>query len=133
MHRGGGGQPTRREGGGDQREVEHHPELVLCATLAGFGGDPRGGSHRERLPGSGTRQRAPVTGISAAVIGGTLLVGGYGTVVGGLIGALFLGVVQDGLNIKGVNANYVDLYLGLAILIAMTIDIARIRAGSRHG
>ena len=40
--------------------------------------------------------------ISAAVIGGTLLRGGAGTVVGALIGALFLGVLNDGLIIKGV-------------------------------
>ena len=35
--------------------------------------------------------------ISAAVIGGTLLKGGAGTVVGALIGALFLGILRDGL------------------------------------
>src|SRR5205807_305187 len=52
--------------------------------------------------------------IAAAVIGGTLLRGGSGTVVGALIGALFLGVLHDGLIIKGVSADYLDLYLGLA-------------------
>ena len=51
-------------------------------------------------------------GISAAVIGGTLLAGGSGTVVGGLIGALLLGILNDGLIIKGVNADYLSFYLG---------------------
>jgi simple sugar transport system permease protein len=74
-------------------------------------------------------------GISAAVIGGTLLAGGSGTVVGALIGALFLGILHDGLIIKGVNANYLDLYLGIAILIAMSINVyvQRVRTGSGHG
>ncbi len=47
--------------------------------------------------------------IAAAVIGGTLLAGGSGTVVGALIGALFLGILKDGLILKGVNANYLLL------------------------
>jgi simple sugar transport system permease protein len=73
--------------------------------------------------------------ISAAVIGGTLLRGGSGTVVGALIGAIFLGILHDGLILKGVNANYLNLYLGIAILVAMTINtyVARVRAGSGRG
>jgi simple sugar transport system permease protein len=74
-------------------------------------------------------------GISAAVIGGTLLRGGSGTVIGALIGALFLGILNDGLTLKGVNANYQYLYLGLAILVAMAINtyISRVRTGSGRG
>ena len=70
--------------------------------------------------------------VSAAVIGGTLLTGGEGTVVGALIGALFLGVLRDGLVLKGVNADYLDFILGLAILLAMCINIyvGRVRKGS---
>jgi simple sugar transport system permease protein len=66
------------------------------------------------------------------IIGGTVMTGGSGTVVGALIGALFLGILDDGLTIKGVSANYLDLYLGIAIIIAMTVNvyIARVRRGS---
>ncbi len=69
------------------------------------------------------------------MIGGTLLQGGSGTVIGAFIGAIFLGVLQDGLNLKGVNANYQYLSLGLAIIVAMAIYtyIARVRTGSGHG
>jgi simple sugar transport system permease protein len=69
------------------------------------------------------------------VVGGTLLQGGEGTVVGALIGAVFLGILQEGLNLKGVSANYLNLYLGLAILIAMTANtfLGRVRLGSGHG
>jgi hypothetical protein len=56
-------------------------------------------------------------------------------VVGALIGALFLGILKDGLILKGVNADYQLLYLGLAIILAMTINtyVQRVRRGSRHG
>ena len=56
-----------------------------------------------------------------------------GTIVGALIGALFLGVLQDGLAIKGVNANYLTFYLGLAILLAMGINLYVGRARKRSG
>ena len=73
--------------------------------------------------------------ISAAVIGGTLMAGGSGTVVGAFIGALFLGILHDGLILKGVNADYLLFYLGLAIILAMTINVyvQRARRGISRG
>jgi simple sugar transport system permease protein len=71
--------------------------------------------------------------IAAGVIGGTLLTGGSGTVVGALIGALFLGILKDGLTLQGVNADYLLLYLGIAVLVAMTANVyvGRVRRGHR--
>lgn len=71
--------------------------------------------------------------VAAGVIGGTLLTGGSGTVVGALIGALFLGILKDGLILQGVNANYLLFYTGLAILIAMTVNIYVRRARTGQG
>jgi simple sugar transport system permease protein len=73
--------------------------------------------------------------VAAAIIGGTLMTGGDGTIVGALIGALFLGILTEGLTIKGVSASYLDLYLGLAIIIAMTLNVIvrRVRTGSGRG
>src|SRR3954453_11213062 len=73
--------------------------------------------------------------VSAAGIGGTLLTGGEGTAIGALFGALFLGVLRDGLTIQGVSADYLDFILGIAILVAMVINvyIARVRKGSGRG
>jgi simple sugar transport system permease protein len=70
--------------------------------------------------------------IAGAVIGGTLLAGGSGTVVGLLIGALFLGILKDGLILQGVNANYLLFYTGLAIIIAMTANVFVARARRGH-
>jgi simple sugar transport system permease protein len=70
--------------------------------------------------------------VAAAVIGGTALLGGSGTVVGAFIGALVLGIVHDGFNLAGVNANAFNVVLGLAVLIAMLLNISlgRFRRGS---
>jgi len=60
------------------------------------------------------------------------LSGGSGTVAGALIGALFLGILKDGLILQGINANYLLFYTGLAIVIAMTANVfvARARRGN---
>ena len=74
-------------------------------------------------------------GVAAAVIGGTALTGGRGTMIGAAIGAIVLGVLEDGFNIMGINAFAYQLVLGLAILGAMILNIQmdRIRAGRRSG
>ncbi|MGH7108537.1 MAG: ABC transporter permease, partial [Acetobacteraceae bacterium] len=49
--------------------------------------------------------------------------GGAGTIIGGLIGALVLGVLQDGFTLQGINAFLFDAIIGAAILIAMVVNI----------
>jgi len=70
--------------------------------------------------------------IAAAVIGGTAMAGGSGTVVGALLGALFLGILKDGLVLQGVNANYLLFYTGLAIIVAMAANVYVGRARRGH-
>ena len=60
--------------------------------------------------------------IVAAVIGGTALTGGRATVLGTLIGALFLGILEDGLNLTGISANWFFLLEGIIILFAMVLN-----------
>lgn len=62
-------------------------------------------------------------GIVAAVVGGTALTGGRGTIVGAALGAIFLGVLEDGFNLIGVNANWFYLAEGVMILVAMVANI----------
>ncbi len=106
--------------------------FILCATLAGLVGILEAVRTTTATPDPSGANEVLFEGISAAVIGGTLLAGGSGTVVGALIGALFLGVLNDGLIIKGVNADYLFLYVGIAILIAMTLNtfVQRVRKGA---
>jgi simple sugar transport system permease protein len=109
--------------------------FMMCAMLAGFVGILEAVRAATITPDPGGANSVLFQAISAAVIGGTLLQGGSGTVIGAFIGAIFLGILQEGLNIKGVSANYFLFYLGLAILIAMAFNtyVSRVRTGSGRG
>ncbi len=73
--------------------------------------------------------------VAAAVIGGTALLGGSGTVIGAFLGALLLAMVKIGFNVVGISAIAFNVVLGVAILVAMTLNsgliMARARLGSR--
>lgn len=109
--------------------------FVMCAGFAAFVGILEAVRVSTATPDPSGSNDILFSSVSAVIIGGTLMTGGAGTVVGALIGALFLGILHDGLILKGVNASYLDLYLGLAILIAMAINVyvQRARTGSGHG
>ena len=61
--------------------------------------------------------------IAATVIGGTSLLGGEGTVVGTLIGALIMAVLRNGLNILGVSSFVQQVVIGSVIIAAVLIDM----------
>ncbi len=73
--------------------------------------------------------------IIAAVIGGVLLTGGYGTVLGAAFGALIFGLVQMGIFFTGIDTDWFKVFLGLVILVAVLVNnYARARAlGERTG
>lgn len=60
--------------------------------------------------------------ITAAVIGGTLLTGGYGTAVGTAFGALIFGMVSQGLFFTGVDADWFQAFLGAMLLGAVLVN-----------
>ncbi|HEL0548504.1 TPA: ribose ABC transporter permease [Streptococcus equi subsp. zooepidemicus] len=60
--------------------------------------------------------------IAAVVLGGTSLSGGKGRIWGTLIGALIIGVLNNGLNIIGVSAFWQQVVKGIVILIAVLLD-----------
>jgi simple sugar transport system permease protein len=103
--------------------------FIMCSMCAGIVGVLEAVRTTSVQPDPAGANSVLFDGISAAVIGGTLLAGGSGTVVGGLIGALLLGILNDGLIIKGVNADYLSFYLGLAIIFAMAANtyVGRVR------
>jgi simple sugar transport system permease protein len=109
--------------------------FMTAALLAGIAGVLEAVRTTTATPDPTSANNFLFFSIAAVIIGGTLMTGGEGTVVGALIGALFLGILQDGLILKGVSSNYLDLYLGLAILVAMAINVyvGRVRRGSGHG
>jgi len=82
--------------------------LLLAARLGA--GDPKAG------------QMFELTAIAAVVVGGTSLSGGRGTVVGTVLGALIIGVLDNGLVLLDVSAFYQMVVKGLVILAAVALD-----------
>jgi simple sugar transport system permease protein len=60
--------------------------------------------------------------IAAAVIGGVLLTGGYGSVIGALFGALIFGMVQQGIFFTGVSTDWFQVFVGVMLLIAVVFN-----------
>jgi simple sugar transport system permease protein len=84
---------------------------LITATVTGSASPDTGGSLLTLLA------------ISAAVIGGTALTGGSGTVIGALIGAFVIACLNNGLVLLGAQATESNIYLGLAILAAMILNV----------
>lgn len=61
--------------------------------------------------------------IASAVLGGTSLSGGYGTVLGTFIGALIIGVINNGMNLIGMPYFYQEIIKGFIIIAAVYIDV----------
>jgi ribose transport system permease protein len=68
-----------------------------------------------------------LTVIAGVVVGGVSLFGGTGSVAGGLIGMLLLQVVQSGLVISGVSANWLQIAVGVIMVAAVGLDVWRRR------
>ena len=61
--------------------------------------------------------------IAAAVIGGTALSGGIGTIYGAILGALIMQSLQSGMAMVGVDAPLQNIVVGAVLVIAVFIDI----------
>ena len=62
--------------------------------------------------------------IAASVIGGTAMNGGKVNMIGAFFGALLVGVVNNGLNLMGVDSNWQTVSKGILIIIAVVLDVS---------
>jgi simple sugar transport system permease protein len=71
--------------------------------------------------------------VAAAVIGGTAMLGGSGTMIGAFLGGAVLAILTGGFNVIGISAYPLQIYFGAAILIAMiaNVQLARLRGEGR--
>jgi simple sugar transport system permease protein len=106
--------------------------FILCSFVAGLVGIVDAIKYGTLDPGNFGVDYI-LYAIGACVIGGTALTGGRGTVVGAFIGAILIGVLQDGLTVIGVSTNEFFIYVGVVILIAMALNVQfdRVIARSR--
>lgn len=72
-----------------------------------------------------------MTVITAVLIGGTAYTGGEGGVLGTAVAVLFLGVVQNGLTLSGVNSFWQGMVTGFILIIAVGLEVFRKRWSSR--
>jgi simple sugar transport system permease protein len=72
--------------------------------------------------------------VTAAVIGGTAMLGGQGTILGAFLGGIVLATLINGLNVAGISANPLNIIFGAAILLSMiaNVRLARLRAAGRN-
>ena len=103
--------------------------FMITSVLGAFAGIMEAFRVNTIDPNLGGGTGVTFAAISAAVIGGTALAGGSGTVIGALLGAMVLAVLQNGFNLIGISANPFFLILGAAILISMIVNqyLARLR------
>ncbi|RUV99198.1 ABC transporter permease, partial [Mesorhizobium sp. M1A.F.Ca.IN.020.04.1.1] len=111
--------------------VEQHRRIIytLSGALAGLAGllftarvnagDPTAGINYE------------LTAITAAIIGGTNLFGGRASILGTMIGALIMGVLQNGLTLLAVQSYYQQMAIGAVLILAVFIDQYQVRKESR--
>jgi putative xylitol transport system permease protein len=93
---------------------------VVAGALAGLAGMILAARTGSALPQAGIAYE--LDAIAAVVIGGTSLAGGVGRVTGTLIGALLIGVMNNGLDLMGVESYYQQVIKGILIVIAVMLD-----------
>ena len=97
---------------------------VICALMVGFSG-----VLEASLSGQGdyrAGQLYELMAIAASVIGGCSLMGGQGSVVGTILGAGVLIVIDNGINLAGKNPSFWrDIVVGATVFLAVLVDIGR--------
>jgi len=95
--------------------------FVLCSFLSGLVGIVDAVKYGTLDPGNFGVDYI-LYAVGACVIGGTALTGGRGTIVGAFIGAVLIGILEDGLTVIGVSTNAFYVWVGVVIIFAMALN-----------
>jgi ribose transport system permease protein len=98
---------------------------TVCGALAGLGGIVTASLLKSGDPKFGYLAELYV--IAAVVVGGTSLSGGEGKILGTLIGALFIAVIENGMNLTNIDPFTQMIVLGVVILAAVLLDTLKKR------
>lgn len=94
--------------------------FVLCGFTAAMSGIIFASQMNAAIPGLG--QTYAMTIITAVVLGGTRLSGGYGGMIHTLGGVLAIQILQNGMDLLGVRSLYNTLIMGLILIIVLLVD-----------
>ena len=103
--------------------------FMMCSVLAGFAGLIQVMRLGSPLPSLG--EGMELQAVAAAVIGGTALTGGIGTVLGAIIGATLIRVIDNGLVLSRVDANWFKFAIGFLLIFAVVSNSWLRRAARR--
>ena len=95
--------------------------FVISAVLASLAGCIQFARFHSVDPTRG--QGLELETIAAAVIGGTLLTGGYGSIIGALLGALLVGMVRSGLVMAGAPSYWYQAFIGVVLIVAALVNL----------
>ena len=94
--------------------------FMLCSMLAGFAGMIQVLRLGSPLPSIG--EGWELQAVAAAVIGGTALSGGIGAVLGGVIGAILIRVIDNGMVLSQIDANWFKFAVGFLTIFAVVVN-----------
>ena len=103
--------------------------FMLCSTLAGFAGLIQVMRLGSPLPSIG--EGMELQAVAAAVIGGAALTGGIGTVLGAVVGALLIRVIDNGLVLTQVDANWFKFAIGALTILAVIVNAWMRKTGQK--
>jgi ribose/xylose/arabinose/galactoside ABC-type transport system permease subunit len=115
----GGNENAARASGVPVRRVKM-AAYALCGSFAGLAGVVLASRITTGQPNAGVGYE--LDAIAAAVIGGTSLNGGTGAVAGSILGALLIGVINNGLDLLNVSSYYQQVVKGIIIVGAIWLD-----------
>jgi ribose transport system permease protein len=102
---------------------------AVCGLLAGVAALLTMGKGNAGSPTSGSL--AELDAIAAVIIGGASFLGGRGTVLNAITGALIIAVMRNGFNLLGIDPNWQYIATGVVIVVAVELDVVRGRLESR--
>lgn len=104
--------------------------FVLCGMLAGLSAAMMLGYFGAGASNAGTGYELDV--IAAAVVGGASLSGGRGSALGAVLGAFIIQLINNSIITLGIDENYRQIIIGLAIVIAVVVDQAKHRLAAKR-
>lgn len=99
--------------------------FIIVGALAGLSASMMCGYFGGSSSGDGNGYELRV--IAASVVGGASLSGGRGSPLGAMLGAIVMQLIDNGIVVLGIDSNYTNIVIGLAIVLAVVVDQTKTR------
>lgn len=107
----------------------HMLAYIICGFFTGLAGLAYGATFQAVAPGTGAGLE--LDAICAAIIGGTSMNGGSGSITGTLLGVFIMSLLKTGLPFIGLQANWQQIITGAILIIAVLMDVMRTAKAKR--